>query len=287
MIVSLQARIEQASKVILEYQLLEQVLFNLGVDDSDVGISVLGFVSFDDFNNALVSLLGKKEVPPLPRLKMAWSIIKGEDKKIVAEETPSGFSELIKTVKPLAQWTNLELLEKYGKDGLLQTHEELAKRGKNRFVIIFNEDESVDIDNSLHMLKKAQFQDTPQIYKLKSGDLREVYRVGDFPMQIFYECPIHKDVLLLDGYCEECCDHWDNSDTEKNTLLRLIAENKHSIDIHQYLDKSYDELAKRFPQVFLLHKTLKETDNLPRLKRKISKPKNGDPFRVVGTHKVF
>lgn len=297
--VSLSARIEQASKVFPQSEeLLKTTMENLGVDDAEIGMSVLegDYITFEDFKAALTNAIidlndgsaGLVMPPPVPRLKLIWSILKGEDKKPVATEVSSELSELIKTVKPMAQWSNLELLEKYCKECVLTIQEELAKRAKNRFVIVFNEDESVDIGTSLHMLKKAQYQETPQVYKLRSGEhVQEVYRVGDFPMQVFYECPTHKDVLLLDGYCEECCDHWDVSDTEKNTLLRLISENESGIDIHQYREKNLDDLKKRFPKTYLLHKNLKEEDNLPRLKRKISKPKSGDPFRVVGTHRIF
>lgn len=280
----LSARIEQASKVFPDTDILKTTLSNLGVDDSDVGLSVLEFIEFDDFAQELRK--NSESVPPIPRLKLLWSIFKSSHTK--AEEfVSSGLTELIKTIKPMAQWSNVELTEKYGKDGPIQVHEELAKRVRNRFAIIFNEDESVDIENSLSMIKTAQYRDTPQVYALKGGDLREVYRVGEFPMQVLYECPLHSDVLLLDGYCEECCDRWDTTDSDKNAMLRLITENEKGIDIPQYRDKSMEELKKRFPKVYLLHKSLKEEDGLPRLKRKISKPKNGDPFRVVGTHKSY
>ena len=288
----LSLRIEHAAKVFPRSEgILKDTLEHLGVDDTEIGMSVLDFITFDDFKDALLGKIldlndGSGELvmpPPVPRLRLIWSILKGEDKKAPEES----LSDLLKNVKPTGQWTNIELLEKYGKDGPLQVQEELAKRSRNRYVIIFNDDESINTEASLDLLRRAREQDTPQVYKLRSGELREVYRVGDFPMQVFYECPTHRDVLLLAGYCEECCDHWDVSDTERNTFLRLIVENEKAIDIYQYREKNLDELKKRFPKTYLLHKDLKEEDRLPRLKRKISKPKNGDPFRVVGAHRVF
>lgn len=306
----LSLRISQAAKalsaqydVTKEWEdLLGKALTNLGVEDHDVGLEVLegNYITFDEFEAELArcldslieyvehnpkSELAVPDLPPTPRIRLAWAHLTRTTKK--SEDKTSGLSELIKTVKPMGQWTNVELLEKYSKEGSLQVQEELAKRSKNRFVIIFNDDDTINTEVSLELLRRAREQDTPQVYKLRSGELREVYRVGDFPMQVFYECPTHRDVLLLDGYCEECCDHWDVSDVERNTFLRLIAENEKGIDIYQYRDKTLDELKKRFPKTFLLHKSLKEEDNLPRLKRKISKPRSGDPFRVVGTHRVF
>lgn len=287
---SLSARIEKAAKVLDVPDAQESiinVLKNLGVDESETGLSILEseFVTFEDFNNELHTV---PTSAPLPRRRMAWSILKGEDtKKKEVEKATSELDTLIKTIRPIQQWSNQELIDEYTKDGKLVIHEELARRSKGRHVIIFNEEGVVDTENSLHMLKKAQFQDTPQVYKLKTGDLREVYRVGDFPLQLFHECPIHKDVLLLDDYCEECGTHWNLEEDERNVLLRLLSESVRSMDFRLYMEKSLTELKSLFPKTWLQYRTLKEEGNLPSLKRRISKPKAGDPFRVIGTNKTF
>jgi len=59
------------------------------------------------------------------------------------------------------------------------------------------------------------------------------------------------------------------------------------VDFRLYKDKSLPELKSLFPQVWLQYKSLAEEGTLPSLKRKLSKPKQGDPFRVVGTNKTF
>lgn len=299
---SLSDRIEKSAKVIETYEsdskeLLKEVLQNLGVDDSEIGMSTLndGFISFDEFLCAIQHLrfLRPQESTPIPtpRLKMAWDLLRGVgDRKepVTSGEVGSSLDSLIKTIRPIQQWSNTELLDEYSKDGQMVVHDELARRSKSRYVIIFNEDGGLDTENSLNMLKKAQFQETPQIYKLRSGELKEVYRVGDFPLQVFHECPIHKDVLLLDGYCEECTTHWDlETSDEKNIFLRLLLENEKNLDFRLYRDKDLTDLKSFFPKVYLRYKILKEEGNLPSLKRRISKPKQGDPFRVIGTNKVF
>ena len=304
----LSVRIEKATKLIEPYftepkflggaDIIRAALKKLGVDDTEDGLSLLKdeFISFDDFQAGIITeimVLGNIADIPLPRLKKAWSILKDQDKEshAITNPTPdlpmSVIETLAKTIKPLPQWSNLELLNEYTKDGQLSVHEELTRRTKGRFVIIFNEDGSLDIDNSLNMIKKAQFQDTPQIYKLRTGELREVYRIGDFPLRVFYECPLHKDVLLLDGYCEECTTHWDLEDSERNVFLRLLMDETKGIDFRLYKDKSLTELKSLFPKIYLEYTFLSDEGKLPSLKRRISKPKHGDPFRVVGTNKVY
>jgi hypothetical protein len=291
---SLSARIEKASKTIEVYfehpdSYIEETLKHLGVDDTEIGLATLeDYVSYEDFSELFNQRTNNKV--PLPRLKMLWAILKPEKKPTNVTPTSSENSSLemlVKTIKPIQQWSNQDLLEQYSKDGQYAVHDELVRRSKGRFVIIFGDNNGdVDIENSMNMLKKAQFQDTPQIYKLKSGDIREVYRVGEFPLSVLHECPLHKDVLLLDGYCEECATHWDTSDQEKNVFLRMAFE-QDTVFAKIHSDKEFSELIKLFPKVYLKYKTLAEEGKLPSLKRRISKSKDGDPFRVVGTHKTY
>jgi hypothetical protein len=298
-------RIEKAANIIEPYftepkflggvDVIRAALKKLEVDDTEDGLSLLKdeFISFEDFHQGIkieLNVLGDIADIPIPRLKRAWSILKEqnkENKETTTDLNADFLATLAKTIKPIPQWSNLELLNQYVKEGQFAIHEELARRVKDRFVIMFNEDGSVDIENSLNMIKKAQFQETPQVYKLRSGELREVYRVGDFPLQVFYECPIHKDVLLLDNYCEECTTHWELEDNERNVFFRLLMDGNKSLDFRLYKDKSLTELKSLFPKVYLDYIFLGDEGKLPSLKRRISKPKQGDPFRVIGTNKVY
>jgi hypothetical protein len=266
--------------------LLKKVLNNLGIDGSENGKDCLELLGYDDFQESLAEY-----TIPIPklRLKLVFDALKCFERKVTTKEE-SSLDTLIKTMKPIPQWSNQELLEAYNKECPSQVQEELAKRSKGRYTILFNEDGSLDLENSLYMLKKANFQDTPTAFKLKSGDVREVYRVGDFPMQLFYECPLHSHTLLLDGYCEECGNYWDTDNNERNVFFRLLGRHK-KIEAHEvsltYKDMEMSKLISLFPKVHLEYKRLAEEGNLPNLKRRISGPKNGDPFRVIGTNKVF
>jgi hypothetical protein len=102
-----------------------------------------------------------------------------------------------------------------------------------------------------------------------------------------YECPIHSNVLLLNGYCEECGMEWKNIDDnkEKYVFLRLVSETTkiEPVALRMYIQQGFDELVKLFPKVLLTYNALKEEERLPTLKRRLSKNKQGDPFRVVHT----
>lgn len=296
---SLPTRIENSAKILEKFcpdakSVLTKALTDLGVDDSEAGLALLDekFITFDMFHSAFAARQGAEQlvldIVPIPRLKMVWFILKDENKKEINNSPASSSLEtLVKTIKPIQQWSSEELLNEYSRDGQICIHEELSRRSKNRYIILFNKDGSLDVENSLMMLKKAQFQETPQAYVLKTGEFKEVYRVGEFPLQLLYECPIHKNVLLLDDYCEECAKHWNLEEEERNIFLRLIVESKEqNLDMRNYRDKDIASLKECFPKVYLEYLSLQEENKLPSLKRKLSKPRQGDPFRVT-SHKTY
>jgi hypothetical protein len=260
---------------------LTSILQHMGVDDSDIGIQILeaATTTFEDFEKAFISTSSNK--CPTARLKFIWEMLKCNDP--TKQKDDSSISDLTKILKPIGQWQDLELLEQYGKQCPDSITEELEKRSKKRFTIIFNDDGSVDAENSLYMLRKARVQETPSTFLIKN-EMKQVYRVSDFPMDIFYECPIHSNILLVDGYCEECGTKWDITDKNKNVFIRFLISEVN--DIRPYKKMAFEDLKAEFPKVFLKFKSLQEEDKLPSLKRKLSKTRDGDPFRVVN-HKTF
>jgi hypothetical protein len=115
--------------------------------------------------------------------------------------------------------------------------------------------------------------------------MKQVFKVGEFPLDVLFECPIHKNVLLIDGYCEECGITWGTENMDRLIFLRLIKEQT-STDPMLYRTFNFDKLSKEFPKVYIQFKELKSEDKLPSLKRRISKVKDGDPFRV-SSHRTF
>jgi len=298
---TLNSRIEEASKVITTKNATQQnisnylteVLNKIGIDDSEIGVKVLEsdtttFEMFEqeflkgsiDFDNGLALTVNACQIP-VARLKFAWEVLKGKSSKKESKETT------LNDLKPIGQWDDLTLLERFSRDCPIAVEEELAKRAKGRFVIIFNDDESVDVENSLYMLRKARVQETPATFFVRE-DLKQVFRVGEYPLEVFYECPIHPQTLLVDGYCDECSKKWSIEEYDRNVLLRLVVDSDEVSDIRPYKNMAFNELAKEFPKVFIQYKELKTEGKLPSLKRKLSRSKSGDPFRVVSAnHRTY
>jgi len=287
---ALESRIESAVEVLESFlskadlkvdskSWLKHILLNMGIDDSEIGLQTLDAetTTFDDFKQNI------EEDIPFPRLKLAWSLLKKQE-KIKNELAHSDVSSLVQTLRPIGQWSDLEVLEKYSKDCPQEIEEELKRRSKGRNCIIFFEDRTVDVENSLYMIRKARYQDTPSTF-LINEQIKQLYKVGEFPLDALFECPIHSNILLIDGYCEECGAVWNTQNTEHLTFLRLIKENT-STDPILYRNMNFAELTKQFPKINIIYQQLKDEDKLPSLKRRISKSNSSDPFRV-STHRQF
>jgi hypothetical protein len=305
-------------------EIISATLKIMGVDDSDIGIKILESqtTSVSDFLVALKSCVSPTGVVPEPRARVAWLILQGHDPfktpeiQITSTQNTSStldvqgdmnisgnllkngmrfdaalvdaVLEKLEKQKPIGQWADLELLKGYGKSCPMSIEEELSKRAKNRPVIIFNEDNTVNTETSLILLRQARNNDTPSTF-IVAGVLKEVYKIGDFPVNVMYECPIHSNVLLLNGYCEECGMEWKNIDDNKDkyVFLRLVSQTAKidPVALRTYMSLSFDELVKLFPKIMLTYNALKEEERLPTLKRRLSKNKQGDPFRIV--HRGF
>jgi len=300
---TLETRIKEAAVVLNSYfkdskksaeETIALVLNYMGITNDDFGLKILEASStvFDDFQKS--DWTGVVAIP-IPRLKIAWSILKGQDPFKMPEQNTETFSSnsditaVVKQLKPIGQWSDAELVEQYGKNCPMQVEDELSKRSKDRPCMIFNEDNaSINKEISLILLREARHCPTPSTY-LVDKKLYQVYKIGEFPMNVMYECPIHSNVLLVNGYCEDCGQKWSTDDSElhKNVFLRMISETTRiePITLKMYMQQSFEDLIGMFPKILLKFNALKEEGKLPTLKRRISKAREGDPFRVV--HKEY
>lgn len=301
----LKSRIEQASNIIRPFlketdptQAIDNMLQKLGVDDSDLGIQILesAAVSIDDVEKLKSSIVAVSAIPG-PRLKIMLSILKGID-PFKQKEVKMPHDDLVDVVmkqlemqKPIGQWSDTDLLHKYDKDASFEIVEELRKRSKDRpCIVFFDSNKKVDVDTSLILLRQARYSLTPSTFEV-AGKICKVYAVGEFPMDVLYECPVHSHVLLTDNYCEECGIKWNNFEKNKKkyAFIRLISQTEkiQPAVIRAYSDDSFflENLQNHYPKVMLKFQELEETDSLPAMKRKLSSTKNGDPFRVI--HKQY
>lgn len=298
---TLKTRVEKASEVLTVKNLdvdcikssLEKTLEQMGIDDTSMGLKILEAetTTYEDFyqdfaktaviqtKNSHLSVPTSSEPIPVARMKIAWEILKGRDPFV------KGINKDL-SQKQIGQWSDLELLQQYGKDCPLDVQEQLIKRTNGRHSIIFSDNGEIDVENSLFLVRRARHQETRDTF-LVNDVIKQVYRVGEFPMDVMFECPIHADTLLAGDYCGDCAKKWDVNDYERNVFIRLIAEQEEDVDMRIYRSKTFEELKTDFPKVFILFNELKEEGRLPSLKRKISKPKDSDPFRMVKSHRTY
>jgi len=306
------SRITEAATVLNPYfgtdseDIICESLNQVGViDETELSLNILQYeITDEDFSAALIHnsrAQAKKIVVAPARMRVAWLILKGIDPFKQTEPQISNVTNLttssdattlnlllsaVQQNRPIGQLSDLELIAKYSKDCSSEVECELLKRSRGRPCIIFKNDDTVDTDNSLILLRKARHQETPSTYAIDSG-IKSVYKVGDFPMNVLYECPIHSHILLVDGYCEECGLKWLDfeANREKYIFLRIISESAKidPVNLRTYLQQQFEQLTSLHPKLFLKYTELKEEDKLPTLKRRLSKAKNGDPFRVIHT----
>jgi len=309
----LQSRVKTATKIIQPYlkekesaeEIINKALTAIGIDSTDIGMNILmaPTTTASDFEDAL-KMQGPAPVLPSPRVKAVWLILIGKDPFAPKEmkicdpdpsltvHQPDIVTSIMKTLeqqKPIGQWDDMGLLQGYGKNSLPQIEEELLKRSKGRPCIAFDDDDGkVLVTDSLDLLKQARHIDTPRSYLIRNK-MYKIYKIGDFPGDITHECPIHSNILLVNGYCEECGLRWDNFEDNKRKyiFLRLLSEitTIEPIALRAYLVQTFDELAALHPKVAMKFKDLEEEEKLPALKHRYSSSKNGDPFRVV--HKQY
>lgn len=296
----LKERIKKASEVLSVKDFTEkeiaksltEILDKIGVDDSEIGIQVLEAetTEFELFENEFSKskiktdnlIVQAKDKIPIARLKVAWEILKGRDPfKKKDEALPN--KDLYAMLKPIGQWGDNELLEKYVKNGSSEIEDQLGKRSKGRNCIVFNEDRTVNEEDSLYMLRKARQQEMPRTFQLR-GNIVELFPVGAFPENIFHECPVHSNKLLIDGYCDECGKTWNVNDYNKNVFIRLLTKHE-DVDIRLYRKLDFEELKNEFPKIFIIYRDLDDERKLPSMKKKSSTNVDGsDPFRV---HKTY
>jgi hypothetical protein len=290
---TLEMLVTEAAKVMgLALDQMWTALEELGINKNDPerGLFILrsGSISVDDVKDTFV----KAGVKILP-FKAGWAVL---TPKAIATVPPNRTLEkLVETMRSVDQYSDEELLAKYSPDCPANIMEQLRIRSKNRPFVVFDDEKGedvVDIQTTKKLLSIARRQDTPSTFLVDRPDgMKKLVRpcaVGEFPTVWFEECPVHPDVILVDGYCEKCQQSWKGISIEDRVLVR-IAVTIGAICCSNYAN--VDHWIKRIrtegiaclmniPAVALRYKELKEENNLPTLRKKLSTTKTGksDPF---------
>jgi hypothetical protein len=128
------------------------------------------------------------------------------------------------------------------------------------------------------MLRLARRHETPGTF-IVSNEVCRVYRTGEFPLSWVEECPVHRNSILADGYCDECGLIWKNISEEERVMIRV------GIDAGLLKPDVIASGAKpHHPKLKLIYNELKEDGKLPILRKRISRGGNSDPFFVHKQH---
>jgi hypothetical protein len=264
-------------------------LAELGVDKDDMGLSILDAPTTTEADAERFFVHGTSEAGALAkvaRFKAGWLILKGKkiDAPAEGEKRPS--------LRKVADFSDEALLKEYGPDADTRVVDELASRSKGNNVIVFNDDgTTVNVEVSLTLLKLSRRQKPPRTY-LVNGKLATVHAVGEFPSSFAEECPIHGNVILADGFCEQCQNSWKGVPEEDRVIVRVASGylgQQTLTYIAQLISwvrsKGAKYLLDETPVIGARYDELKKDDSLPKLRRKMSRTKNGDPFFVE--HKTY
>jgi len=183
----------------------------------------------------------------------------------------------------------------YGEKAPDDVVDELHKRSNGRpFVVYKSEiDGLVDCEASLRMLREARRRATPTFYKF-ADTLKVLWCAGEFPGEVYEECPLHPDVLLVDGFCDQCGHTWEGVTEMNRQFVRVVRDNGRAPDdgpsIRQMIDSSMlksselgtPPIVQDYPKDWVDFQRMVEENRLPSLKRRMSIPTGvgrQDPFK--------
>jgi len=308
-IIPFEDRVEKAAKILtIDKKTFTKELKDNGVD----GIEILdasttsiddlkGIITFSHINNTK-----SKGALPLLKVNAAAAILKGEDpfaKPAPRVETPkaiSGTSELadlIKSQRPITQWSDEEVLNKYLLNDGEEEERELQKRAKNhRFIILQDgSNEEVDVPASLAMLKRARKEDVPASLKTTGGKFIRIFKVEEYHVRnrIRFESPLRPGVVLFDGYCQVSKQNFNNVCEEERMMLRLIHEEigeQSRTDENKLVklaEQGMDFLLDEYGDIYFRYKELELAGKLPNLKIVAPLETKADPFKPGSGHITY
>jgi hypothetical protein len=260
-------------------------LNQLGINDDDLSYELL--MSNDCKEGDFRTVFCDKMKLAVPRFRRIWKILKGGSKENLVK---SGEKEidltqsLIDRITPIGQYSDKQLLDKYGVDCDLSVETELKVRSEQRCCIVFNEDDTINKEISLKLLREARRREIPSTYKDKSNKVYRVYRVGQFPEQIYTRCPVTGSILF-DGYCDALGVSWDIPIEALQFIAVLVNE---GVEVNaltardlqkEFVKNGMDGLKSVFPKIATTFEELKEIGELPNLKARLSaRDAVQDPF---------
>lgn len=310
---SLRSRVEIAAKYLGHSpEVVLKALKENGIDDDGIGIAILE--SETTTEESICNIFYKIE-PKAPSLRVkaaAFQLKKSEKQAPKVQDFPAAsppvaqpnIADILKSIRPIAQWNDRELLVEYVKTKDSEIENELHKRAKNGPFVVLKTGkyepgkEEVDLEFTLELLKEARKRVNPT-YLPNGNVFSNVFKITELnPSDRIVElCPFCGNVLYK-GFCQECETLFTYIGEDEKAYLRLISDYG-KFQAESLSDrnaavtsarKGLEDLKVTWPSLAQKFEDLKLTNNLPRLKIIENRPPTTqsvqDPFYKNG-HRTF
>lgn len=203
---------------------------------------------------------------------------------------PLDVSMLVNGIKPLANWSDREVLVAYASDQTDELESQLIVRSKGRRFVVTNptDSDNIDVESTLAMLKRARKEDMPEYYRTSDGSVVYLHRVNDLnrKSRIRHICPVCGGILF-DDHCSVCDIHFGGLTKEQRQFIWVVwndAVLKKSMSVSDIIEYvRLGNLMMFHPRTQMVFNMAKDVGELPSL-IKIEKPYTGnvagDPFKV-------
>lgn len=182
--------------------------------------------------------------------------------------------EMAASTRPMSAWKDRELLEALD-EGATEVAKNLQTRTKSRPCIVFNDNQSVDIEESLLLVKTARKQPTQKEHRHSvTGRLVRVFRAGEFIAKPLDESPFFPRVALVNNYCSQSDTDWTGIPHEVRVLVRIYTQYCETKalsmrEMRQVLadaKKGMEHFRDEYGRAVLKYDELAAQDKLPKLK---------------------
>jgi len=312
-------RVNKSAELLsVEKKSLEEDLKKAGIDNDSTGVSLLDAESTTDGDLFGILQNGCGHGKPLLKLKAAASILKGNSLTktttppankmpvVNADDQFQTIAEVMRSNRPIEQWGDKELLERFAKEREYEVEQELHKRAKQQnFIVLVPSEkkyepgkEGIDIASSLELLKSARKRTNPSMIPA-AGTVLPVYKITELNPEdrIVDLCPLCGETLYK-GYCGKCQSNFAGIGDLELAYIKLIAETD-TFDATSFSDRKavitsarngLGDLKKTWPSLVQKFDELVATNSLPKLRIIMNRPSVADPFFQDGNrsfgHKI-
>ena len=260
----------------IDESIVLEKLAELGVDaESSDSLDYLDNPEFLRTSD-LFSVFVDSKIAPIVRVRAAEPHLRGrtQNQSISSSSDPvvNALNQIVSSNKPKTEWSDEELLQRLD-DTAFEEQKILNERTKGRACIVFNNNGTVDIPNSLELVRIAKKQVTSKQHRI-GNRIVAVFRAGEFPARMLNESPFFPGSVLVKDYCSNSDTNWEGIDLETRILCRLYAtqceltklSKKQMKDIVADAKKGIEFFKDNYSEAVLVYEKLQSQGRLPTLK---------------------